>query len=75
MCISRANIQATKYHPGSISKSKLAPQLVLLPFFRDSETRLETELSHISSDKAAERRKSKLYSALRESLERLRKEK
>jgi hypothetical protein len=72
---SRANIQATKYHRGSISKSKPTPQLVLLPFFRDSETRLETELNHISSNKAAERRKSVLYSALRELLERLGNEK
>lgn len=68
---SRANIQAMRYRSGSISKSKLIPQLVLLPFFRDSETRLETELNHISSDKPAERRRSVLYSALRELLERL----
>jgi hypothetical protein len=72
---SKANIQATKYHHGSISKSKPTPQLVLLPFFRDSETRLETELNRISSDKAAERRRSVLYSALRELLERLGNEK
>jgi len=69
---SKANLEAAKYRPGSIRASRSLPRLVLLPFFRDSETRLEKELSHMSSDESAERRKSRLYGALRESLERLR---
>jgi len=68
---SGANIQVTKYSPGAILKSKTLPQLVLLPFFRDSATRLETELNRMSSDSATERRKSNLYGALNELLERL----
>jgi hypothetical protein len=68
---SRANIQITKYSPGAILKSRTPPQLVLLPFFRDSATRLETELNRMSSDNATERRKSNLYGALKELLERL----
>jgi hypothetical protein len=71
---SKADLQAVKYRPGSVKASRSLPKLVLLPFFRDSETRLEKELSQISSDEPAERRKSKLYGALRELLERLRQE-
>jgi hypothetical protein len=71
---SKANLEAVKYRPSSAKACRSLPKLVLLPFFRDSETRLEKELSQISSDKPAERRKSKLYGALRELLERLRQE-
>ena len=70
---SKANIEATKYRTGAIRGSRTVPRLVLMPFFRDTETRLERELGYMASDNAIERRKSKLYSALEELLTRLRK--
>ena len=48
------------------------PKLMLLPFFRDSNIKLEKELKEISSDKANTRRKSILYCVLKELLEKLR---
>jgi hypothetical protein len=60
----------TRYSPNSIKNNRSIPRTVLLSFYRDSKTRLETELGLISSNKAKERRKSNLYGALKEFLER-----
>jgi len=65
---SRANIEVTKYRVGAIRSSRTLPRLVLMPFFRDAETKLEKELNQIASDNATERRKSKFYNALKELL-------
>jgi hypothetical protein len=67
---SKANIDVTRYSPNSIKNNRSIPRTVLLSFYRDSKTRLETELGLISSNKAKERRKSNLYGALKEFLER-----
>ena len=68
---SKANIEVAEYRAGAIRGSRTIPRLVLMPFFRDADTRLEKELNQIASDNAIERRKSKLYSALKELLTRL----
>jgi hypothetical protein len=68
---SKAKMNTIKYEINSIKNSPSLPKLVLLPFFRDAGARLEKELDRISSSKETERRKSKLYEALKEILERL----
>jgi len=65
-------INTVKYHPTSIKTAQKAPKLMLLPFFRDSNKRLEKELKELSSDKAYTRRKSMLYNLLKELLEKFR---
>ena len=69
--LSKTNADATRYSPYSIKNHPSIPRTILLAFYRDSETRLEKELGLISSDRPKERRKSKLYGALKELLERL----
>ena len=68
----KTRIDTIKYTPNSINNSVNVPKLILLPFFRDSAINLEKELKQISSDKANVRRKSMLYGALKELLEKLR---
>jgi hypothetical protein len=69
--LSKTKIDAIRYQPGSIKHSKILPKLVLLPFFRDADVRLEKELDWISSTQESMRRKSMLYGALRELLARM----
>jgi hypothetical protein len=64
-------MSVVKYQEGSIRNSVSLPKLVLLPFFRDGEVRLEKELEMISSREDAKIRKSRLYTALEEVVERL----
>lgn len=44
-----------KYTEGVINASAILPQCVLLPFFRDSDIRLEQELNNISNKKTLRR--------------------
>jgi hypothetical protein len=67
----KAKNDVIKYHPNAIKNLSKVPKLILMPFFRDSSTRLETELRQISSNKDKNRRKSMLYGALKEILEKL----
>jgi hypothetical protein len=67
--MSKAGTRVIKYLPGSISSSASLPRSVLMPFFRDSATRLEAELGFMSDNRDSERRRSVLYGALREMLE------
>ncbi len=69
---SKTKINIIKYQPNSITNAPNTPKLTLLPFFRDSDVKLEKELKQISSDKTNVRRKSMLYGALKEMLEKLR---
>ena len=68
----KTTINTVKYRPNSIETAPNTPKLMLLPFFRDSNIKLEKELKEISSDKANTRRKSILYCVLKELLEKLR---
>ena len=70
--INKTKINTIKYQPNAINNAPNTPKLTLLPFFRDSAVKLEKELNQISSDKANERRRSMLYGALKEILEKLR---
>jgi hypothetical protein len=66
---SKTKMNVIKYQENLTKKSASLPNLILLPFFRDAEIRLEKELNWISSDKDDSIRKSMLYKALRETLE------
>lgn len=69
--MSGAKAHVVKYRANSIKDSVSLPKAALLPFFRDAEVKLEKELAWISSDNEVDRRKSSLYGALKEILERL----
>lgn len=69
---SKTEMEVIKYKKNAIRNAPSLPKLILLPFFRDADVRLEKELDWISSDKDTQRRKSKLYRALREVFEHLR---
>jgi hypothetical protein len=64
----QTQMNTVKYQPDTITSQMSLPGLVLMPFFTDSPVNLEQELNRISSEKAAERRKSMLYNALKEIL-------
>jgi len=68
---SKGKLGVIKYEKNAIRNSAYIPRLVLLPFYRDAQVRLEKELDWISSNQKNKRRKSRLYLALTEILERL----
>ena len=67
----KTKMDVIKYQRDSIKFLSKIPKLTLMPFFRDSTIRLETELKQISSNTVKDRRKSMLYRALQEILEKL----
>ena len=63
--------QAVGVDESDVIRQAVHQELARVSFLTDAETRLEKELNQISSGNATDRRRSKLYSALKELLTRL----